>query len=265
MQHALFAAFLCSIACGIIGSLVVLNRLSYLAGAVAHAAYGGIGLAFLFALPVLPCAAGFSLAASLVMARTMIKDGDIAPAGEADTAIGILWAAGMAFGIILIELSPGYAGDLMGFLFGSILAVPGESLLLMAGLDLLLLFVTLRFRQGLTAVSLDPDFARARGLPVQRLFYLLVGMAALAVVMLLQIVGLILVIALLTIPPHMARRITRGLPGMMAAAGALCFAFCLGGLYLAYLFDLSSGAVIIAVAVAAYALQTACLALRRKA
>ncbi len=180
MQHAILAAVLCSIACGIIGSLVVLNRLSYLAGAVAHAAYGGIGIAFLFALPVLPCTLGFSLAASLLMARIMIKDGDIAQNNRTDTAIGILWAAGMAFGIILIELSPGYAGDMMGFLFGSILAVPRENLWLTAGLDLALALMLLRFHQGLTAVSLDPDFARARGLPVQGLLYLLVGMASIA-------------------------------------------------------------------------------------
>ncbi len=264
MQHAILAAFLCSIACGIIGSLVVLNRLSYLAGAVAHAAYGGIGIAFLFSWPVLPCTAGFSLFSSLVMARILVRDEDIAADKNTDTAIGILWAAGMAFGIILIELSPGYAGDLMGFLFGSILAVPAENLILTAGLDAALVFALLRFRQGLAAVSLDPDFACARGLPVRQFFYLLVGMAALTIVMLLQIVGLILVIALLTIPPYMARRMTRSLEGMMLAAAALCFAFCLAGLALACLFDLSSGAVIIAAATVAYALQTAYLALRRK-
>ncbi len=255
MQHAILAALLCSAACGIIGSMVVLNRLSYLAGAVAHAAYGGIGLAFASGLPVLPCTMGFSLASSLVMARTMIRDGEIAPGRSADTAMGILWAGGMALGIILIDLSPGYAGDLMGFLFGSILAVPSENLAIMAALDLLLLGCIYRYGQGLTAVTLDPEFARARGLPVQRLFYLLVGMTALAVVMLLQIVGLILVIALLTIPPYMGQRMTRSLPAMMLVSSALCFAFCLAGLALAYLFDLSPGAVIIAVATAAYGLQ----------
>ncbi|SBV91494.1 conserved membrane hypothetical protein [uncultured delta proteobacterium] len=255
MQHAVLAALLCSIACGIIGSLVILNRLSYLAGAVAHAAYGGIGIAFIAGLPVLPCTMGFSLASSLVMAKTMIKNGDIAPGQTADTAMGILWAGGMALGIILIDLSPGYAGDLMGFLFGSILAVPVENLVFMAALDLALLGMLYRYGQGLTAVTLDPEFSRARGLPVTGLFYLLVGMTAVAVVMLLQIVGLILVIALLTIPPYMGRRMTRSLPGMMLASSLLCFAFCLGGVAVAYVFDLSPGAVIIAVATAAYGAQ----------
>ncbi|MCC8193174.1 MAG: metal ABC transporter permease [Deltaproteobacteria bacterium] len=255
MQHAVLAAFLCSVACGIIGSLVILNRLSYLAGAVAHAAYGGIGIAFVSGFPVLPCTMGFSLASSLVMARTMVKDGDIAPGRTADTAMGILWAGGMALGVILIDLSPGYAGDLMGFLFGSILAVPVENLAIMGALDLLLLGALYRYGQGLTAITFDPEFARARGLPVPGLFYLLVGMTAVAVVMLLQIVGLILVIALLTIPPYMGRRMTRSLSGMMLASALLCFVFCLAGLALAYVLDISPGAVIIAVATAAYGVQ----------
>jgi len=255
MQHAILAAFLCSIACGIIGSLVVLNRLTYLAGAVAHAAYGGIGIAFISGLPILPCTMGFSLASSLLMAKAMIKDGEIAPGKTADTAMGILWAGGMALGIILIDLSPGYAGDLMGFLFGSILAVPLESLIFMTFLDVLLLGVLYRYGQGLIAITLDPEFSHARGLPVQGVFFLLVGMTAVAVVMLLQIVGLILVIALLTIPPFMGRQITRSLPGMMAAATTFCFAFCLAGLGISYYFDLSPGAVIIAVATLAYAVQ----------
>ena len=255
MQHAILAAFLCSIACGVIGSLVILNRLAYLAGAVAHAAYGGIGIAFVSGLPVLPCTMGFSLASSLVMAKVMLGDGETDSAKNADTAMGILWAGGMALGIILIDLSPGYAGDLMGFLFGSIMAVPVENLAAMAALDLLLLGVLYRYGQGLTAVTLDPEFAKARGLPVEGLFYLLVGMTAVAVVMLLQIVGLILVIALLTIPPSMGRRMTPSLTGMMLASSLLCFAFCLAGLALAYVFDISPGAVIIAVATAAYGAQ----------
>ena len=260
MQHALIAALLCSIACGIIGSLVVLNRLSYLAGAVAHAAYGGIGIAFITGLPVLACAMGFSLASSLIMAGILLRNAENDTA--ADTAMGILWAGGMAFGIILIELSPKYATDMLGFLFGSILAVPEESVYAMALVDILVILLFIRYRQGFAAITLDTEFAKSRGLPVNGLFYLLVGMAAVTVVMLLQVVGLILVIALLTIPPHMARRMTRSLPGMMATASMLCFFFCLAGLALAYLFDLSSGALIIAVAVIAYGLQALWIKLR---
>lgn len=255
MQNAILAAFLCSIACGIIGSFVILNRLSYLAGAAAHAAYGGIGVAFFSGAPVLPCTMTFSLLSSLLMAKTMIKGGDIAPDRTSDTAMGILWAGGMAVGIILIDMSDGYAGDLMGYLFGSILAVPGESIVLMAVLDLTLLLLIRYYGQGLAAITIDPEFARSRGLNVKGYFYLLVGMTAIAVVMLLQIVGLILVIALLTIPPCMGKNMTKSLPAMMAASALLCFAFCLGGLALATLLDVTPGAVIIAVAAIAYGIQ----------
>jgi zinc transport system permease protein len=265
MQHALLAAFLCSVACGIIGSLVVLNRLSFLAGAVAHAAYGGIGISFMFSLPPLPCTLVFSLAASLGMAHIATSGGGFNRDEATDTAIGILWAAGMAFGIILIELTPGYAGDLMGFLFGSILAVPLSSLLVMALLDCLLLALFFYFRQGLTVLTLDAEFASARGLSVRGLFFLLVGMSSVAVVMLLQAVGLILVIALLTIPPHMARRCTVSLGAMMAVSGLLCFVFCVSGLAVAYLFDLSSGAAIIAVTTLLYFMQTVFLSRRSSA
>lgn len=255
MQHAILAAFLCSVACGVIGSFVVLNRLSYLAGAVAHASYGGIGIAFISALPVLPCTMGFSLASALVMAKTMIKDGDIAPDKTSDTAMGILWAGGMAFGIILIDFSDGYAGDLMGYLFGSILAVPFGSLVFMTVFDIALLLLICRYGQGLAAITIDPEFARSRGLNAQYYFYLLVGMTAVAVVMLLQIVGLILVIALLTIPPSMGRNMTKSLPGMMAVSTLLCFFFCLAGLAAATWLDVVPGAAIIATAVIAYGLR----------
>lgn len=264
MQNALLAALFCSIASGVLGTLIVLNRLSYLAGAIAHAAYGGIGIAFLFQLPVLPCTMGFSLLSSLFMAHIVAPGKNAQALHDPDTAIGILWAAGMAFGIILIELSPGYAGDLMGFLFGSILAVPVSSIYLMAGLNLLLICLFLRFRQGLTALSVDPDFALSRGIPVRAHFFLLVGMSSVAVVMLLQVVGLILVIAMLTIPPQMARYRSRTLGGMMLRAAVLNLAFCLTGLALAWIFDISSGALIIAVATTAYCLQQVVRGIRRE-
>lgn len=243
MQYAILAGVLASIACGIVGSLVVVNRLVFLAGGVAHAAYGGVGLAFYFGLPVLPCTVGFSLSASMVMAGVSLRYRE-----KADTAIGVLWAAGMAFGIILLDLTPGYNVDLMSFLFGSILAVPVSDLWLMAGLDAAVILLTAYLYPALLLVSFDREFARARGLSVRLLHCLIVGMAAVSVVMIIRVVGLILVIALLTIPPFMAQRKARSLARMMLAAVGWSILFCLGGLLLAYHFDITSGASIIAVA-----------------
>lgn len=254
IRHAVLAALFASIACGAAGTLVVQNRLTFLAGGASHAAYGGIGIAFHFNLPALPCTLLFSLAASLLMgAATLRKDASgRSSAPTPDAAVGVLWAAGMAFGIILIELTPGYAGELMGFLFGSILTVPTSNLVAMAVFDVLLLAVLFFCRQGIWAVSLDRDFARSRGLPVNALSLLLIGITALTVVMLIRIVGLILVLALLTIPPYLARRISRTLYGTMAVAAVLSFLFCLAGLAVSWQTDISSGASIIAVASVVY-------------
>ena len=253
MRNALLASLLASLACGIVGTYVIHNRLTFLAGGASHAAYGGIGIALYFHLPLMPCTILFSLLASMLMgAVSLRRKGGGSGANSPDTAIGVLWAAGMALGIILIELTPGYAGELMGFLFGSILAVPSGDLAAMAIFDGLLLLTLALFHQGLWAISLDREFARARGLPVNALYLLLVGLTAITVVILIRVVGLILVLALLTIPPFLALRFCRSLHSAMVAAGLLSLAFCLGGLLLSWNTDTSSGASIIAVATLAY-------------
>lgn len=243
MRHALAAGLLASLACGVLGSLVVVNRVVLLTGGIAHAAYGGIGLAFFLGLAPLAGAVGFSLVAALIMAWAAWRDRH-----RADTIIGVMWAVGMALGVVLIDLSPGYNVDLMSYLFGSILAVPTLDLYLMAGLDVVILAVVgLWYRQFL-ALSFDQDFAASRGVPVRTLHTVLILLIALTVVLLIRVVGLILVIALVTIPPFVAEGWTRSLKGMMTMAAALCAAFSVIGLYLAYRFDLTSGPAIILVA-----------------
>lgn len=258
MQNALAASLLASIACGIVGTLVVLNRLVFLAGGVAHAAYGGVGLAFYCGLPVLPCTLGFTLGSSVLMSTIARKYKE-----KADTVIGVLWAAGMAFGIILIDLTPGYNVDLMSFLFGSILTVSSFDLWLMFGLDIFILGATIVAYPGLLSISFDAEYARSRGLPASLLHTLLVCMAALSIVMIIRVVGLILVIALLTIPPFIAERRARNLAGMMAAAIFWSMLFCVIGLALAYWFNLTSGASIIAVASVTFFLMVGIEQLRK--
>ncbi|MGE4296656.1 MAG: metal ABC transporter permease [Desulfovibrionaceae bacterium] len=256
-RNALYAGLLASVACGVIGSLVVVNRLVFLAGGVAHAAYGGVGLAFAFGLPVLPTTVGFSVAASAIMSRLTQN-----ASHRSDALVGVLWATGMALGILCIDLSPGYAADLMSYLFGSILAVPLADVRLMAVLDAALIAVVWRFYTGLLAMSLDSEFASTRGVPVAALHLLLLTMTAVAVVMLIRVVGLILVMALLTIPPFIAEPFCKSLARMMVASTLLAALFCTVGLGLAYAFDLTSGACIIAVAALGFFLS---LPLRRLA
>ena len=243
MRNALLAGLLVSVACGIVGSLVVVNRLSSLSGGIAHAAYGGLGLAVFFKWPLLAGAMLFSLAASWVMGYVTSEKKE-----RADTTVGVVWAIGMAFGILMIDLTKGYYVDIMSYLFGSILAVPGQSILFMAGLDAAILVIVALLYKELVALSYDEEFALISGVPVKALYYLVLVLIALCVVVLIRVVGLILVIALFTIPASIAELFTRKLSRIMVISCLLGMVFTISGLFLSYYFDLTSGATIILVA-----------------
>lgn len=246
-QNAIMAGTLASIACGVIGSLVVVNRQVFMAGGVAHAAYGGVGLAFYLSLPVLPCAVVFTALAALVTAHFTFDRRE-----RTDSFVGVLWASGMAFGVILINVTPGYNVDLMSYLFGSILAVPRSDVWVMLALDVVIVLLIRHWYSEFLSLSFDMEFARSSGIPVKRLYCLMLVLVAVAVVMVIQVVGLILIIALLTIPPMLAEQRARSLAHMMILATVYCFVFSMLGLGVAYQFDLASGASIIAVAAVSF-------------
>ena len=243
MRNALIAGILVSITCGVIGTFIVVNRLVFLSGGIAHAAYGGIGLAFFFGLPYTFSILGFSLITALVMSAVTLKTKE-----RSDTIIGVLWASGMALGIILLDLSPGYNVDLMSFLFGSILAVPKSNLWMMLILCSVIISTVVFLYNDFTAFSYDKQFARIRGVSVTLLHFLLITMIALCVVMIIQVVGLILVIALLCIAPYIAEGYSTSLRKMMLISALLNCLFTITGLWLSYAFNLTSGATIIMVA-----------------
>jgi zinc transport system permease protein len=243
MRNALTAGLLASIICGIMGTLVVVNRIVFLSGGIAHAAYGGIGLAFYFNWPYLPGTIGFSLFAAMVMAAISHT-----AKHRADTIIGVIWAIGMAFGVILIDMTPGYNVDLMSYLFGSILAVPRSDLIIMIIIGVVMMILVVFYYQYLLAMSYDEEFARIRGIPVKKLYFGMIGMLAITIVLVIQVVGLILVIALLTIPPFIAEKYANSLVQMMVASSLLGAVFTVTGLWFSYRYDLTSGASIIMVA-----------------
>jgi zinc transport system permease protein len=247
MQNALLAGLIASIACGTIGSLVVVNRLVFLSGGIAHAAYGGIGLAFFFGLSYTLGTLGFSLAIAMVMAAVTLK-----AKHRTDTIIGVLWAFGMALGVVLLDLTPGYNVDLMSYLFGSILAVPRSDLWLMIVLTVVIILTIGLLYNSFLAMSYDEEFAQLRGVPVRFLHYVLLGMVALAVVMIIRVVGLILVIALLSMAPYIAEKHAGSLRSMMVMATLLNMFFTTVGLWLSYAFNLTSGATIIMVGSACF-------------
>ena len=243
IRNAITAGLLVSLVCGVIGTLVVVNRIVFLAGGIAHAAYGGIGLAFFMGWPYLAGTLGFSLCSAGVMAAVTLK-----AKHRADAMVGIIWAVGMAVGVILLDLTPGYNADLMSYLFGSILAAPASDLWQMGLMAILVIAVVAYYYHDFLAMSYDDEFARLRGVPVTFLYCLLLGMIAVTVVMIIRVVGLILVIALLTIPPFIAEKFTGSLKTMMAVSSVLSGLFTLIGLWLSYLLNLTSGATIILVA-----------------
>jgi len=247
MRNALAAGVLVSIACGIIGTYVVINRIVFLSGGIAHTAYGGIGLGYLLGINPVIGAIAFSLISALGMGIVHRRTKE-----RSDTIIGIMWAVGMALGIIFLDLSPGYKADLMSYLFGSILAVASSDLIIMLVLNIIILALVILYYRELQAISFDETFAFVVNVPVDRLYLLLIGMVALTVVMTMRIVGLIMVIALLTIPPAIAGLFVKDMKRMMLFSTLLSILFTFAGLMLSYFLNLTSGATIILVAGISY-------------
>jgi zinc transport system permease protein len=247
MRNALMAGVLVSVACGIIGTFVVIKRIVFVSGGIAHAAYGGIGLAYYLGVNPVWGAVGFSLVAALTMGAVQRRTRQ-----RADTLIGVMWAIGMAVGIIFVDLTASYKVDLMSYLFGSILSVPRGDLWIMLALDLIVVAAIALFYKELLALSFDETFATVQNVPVNALYMLLLCLIALTVVMTMRVVGLIMVIALLTMPAAISAQFVNTLKRMMVLSSALSVLFTVVGLWLSYRLNLTSGATIILVSGAAY-------------
>jgi zinc transport system permease protein len=259
VRFALLAGVLVSVACGIIGTYVVVRRITYIAGGIAHCVLGGMGLAsYLQQVHHWPYAHPFlgallaALAAAFIIGFVSLRARQ-----REDTIISALWAVGMAVGVIFISQTPGYNQDLMSYLFGNILMVSSTDLWLILGLNGVIGAVALFFHNQLRAVCFDEEHARIRGVPVQFLFILLLCLTALTVVLLVTVVGIVMVIALLTIPVAIAGQFTRSLGHMMILSILLNMAFTSGGLAISYGPNWPPGAVIILLAGGVYMLVLA--------
>ena len=244
IQNALIAGVLISNAAGIIGSSVVVNKITFLTGGIAHSSYGGIGLAIYLGLPVLFGATVFAVLTAVIIAIITLNNRN-----RIDAIIGMMWASGMAIGIIFVDLTPGYNVDLMSYLFGSIIAVSNDDLIYMTALDIFIVCTVVFFYKQILAVSYDSEFATLRGINVKFFYTLILILAALCVVAAIKAVGLILVIALLTIPTYLAESFASRLSTMMVISSILATIFTILGLVVSYIYDISSGASIIMVAV----------------
>ena len=254
LQNALLAGVLGGLAAGLVGTWVVVRRTSSVAGAMAHCVLAGLGAArwlqevhgVSWADPMLGATAAALVAAALIATSTRQSS------EREDTLIAAIWAVGMAIGLLFIAGTPGYTEDLMSYLFGNILLVRGGELWLMALLDLVVIGVAVGWYAELQGICFDEEFARLRGLPVNRLALLLHTLTALTVVLLVSVVGIVLVIALLTLPAAVAGRFTRTLSGTMILAVVLSMIFTTSGLWVSFSFDLPAGATTIVLAGVAY-------------
>ena len=236
IRQAVYAALLASVLCGVIGTFVVVKRLVFISGGVSHAAFGGLGVCYYLGIEPLLGAAAVAIVSALLVAA-----GGRRRARSQDAVIGILWSVGMAIGVVFVALSPGYAPNLMTYLFGNVLTVGHGAVLTTLVFTLLVLGFVVMFFKEFVAVSFDEEFARVQGVPVGLFMAILMVMVALSVVLLIQLVGIILVIALLTIPPVISLMLSRGFVSVILVSTLIGALMTLGGLALSYAFDLPSG------------------------
>lgn len=246
-QNALIVGLLASVAAGIIGSLIVIKKISFISGSIAHASFGGLGIAYFYGINPILGAAVFSVLSALGIGWVSKKSKT-----HEDALIGALWAVGMAIGLVFIFLAPGYAGDLFSYLFGNILLTTTQDIFLIIALDaIVLLSVALFFRYFL-AIIFDEDFCEVTNVPVLFYYLFLMALIALTVVVLIRVVGIILVIALLTLPAASAKMMSRSLKGIILLSILLSAFSTVAGIFLSYYLNLPTGPVIIFIAAVIY-------------
>jgi len=244
MQHAVMASVLAALLCAIVGTFIVIMRMVFLSGGISHSAFAGLGAAHYFGVNPYLGALVVAVAASLVLASRIVRHRQ-----PADALIGLLWATGMSVGVIFVYLTPGYAPDLMPYLFGNILTISQQQLLWMAAFTLLTVLIMALLYHPLVAVGFDDEFAALQGLPVGLLMAVLMALSSITIVLLIQAVGIILVMALMTIPPLIGLSLSSRMWGVMRWAFASGLLVMLTGLVLAFRFDLPAGPVIVLVGV----------------
>jgi len=239
-RNALLVALLAAVSCGIIGTYIVSRRMVFISGGITHASFGGIGIGYYFGFNPILGAAAFAVLSALGIEyssrRTEVRE---------DSAIAILWALGMAVGIIFVFMTPGYAPNLMSYLFGNILTVSTTDILMLSMLCIVILaFFILQFKHILY-IAFDEEFARARRMPVGMIKYIMISLIALTIVFNIRVVGIILVISLLTIPQTIANMFVKRFFNIMVFSVVIALLGTVSGLILSYIFDIPSGAAII--------------------
>ncbi|MGM0609089.1 MAG: metal ABC transporter permease [Candidatus Muiribacteriota bacterium] len=251
IRHAFISGFIISIPCGIIGSLIVVNKMVFASEGIAHASFGGIGLAIFLGLSPYLGAVTFSIAAALFTAFLTINR-----KSRTDAATGVVMSLSMAVGIMLINMAPGYATEPMTYLFGNILTVSLQDIIVISVLSIIILFISVFYYKKILAVSYDPVFSEVKGVKVRFYYYLIYLLIGLSVIVVVKISGIVLFIALLTIPPMIVEKYTKNLKQMYLFSSLLTVLITQGGLYFSIIFNLSSGSAIVILAGIIYMLDS---------
>ncbi len=248
-QNALAGVVLISIACAVIGVYVVTRRMVFIAGGITHTCFGGLGLGYFMGWDPLATAAAFAVAGGLgvdAMSRRKVRE---------DSAIAVVWALGMALGILFVFLTPGYVPELNSFLFGNVLNITKADLWIFAIFALIAVALFTVFGKVIVAVSFDEDFARTLHLPVRLVNAVMMVMVSVCIVLAIKMIGVMLLMSLLSLPQLVAERLTHRYSHLMIISGFVSLIGCIGGLWLSVILDVPASALIVILLAALYAVS----------
>lgn len=252
-RNALAGILIISIAAAVIGTYIISRRMVSITGGVTHACFGGLGLGYYLGISPVAMAAVFAVVSSLgvewISGRYRVRE---------DSAIAVIWSLGMAIGILFIFLTPGYVPELNSFLFGNILTITSSDLWLFGGFTALLLIFFLSFRRTIVACAFDRDLAKVAGLPVKFINYAMTVFVAVCVVLTIRLIGIMLLLAMLTVPILIAEVWCKRFMSIMFAAMGISLGSSLAGLFLATVIDVPCSAIIVLLQIAVYAVARLC-------
>lgn len=238
-QNALIGIALISVMSAVIGTYIVTRRMVFIAGGITHTCFGGLGLGYFLGWNPMLIAGAFAVAGSLgvdALARTNVRK---------DSAIAVIWALGMALGILFVFLTKGYVPELNAFLFGNVLSITKADLWIFTGFTVVCIVIFAIFGRLITAISFDEDFARTRHLPVAFVNTVMTILTAVAIVLAIKMIGIMLLMSLISLPQLTAETIARRYSRIMVISGGVSLIGCVGGLWLSVIIDVPVSAVIV--------------------
>ena len=243
ISNSVYASLLLSIAIGIIGSLIVINKATAITGSIAHGSFGGIGIGIFLGINILLSTTIFTIILALILSVIAIYYKH-----RLDSLIGVIWAVGMSVGIIFLNLTPGYNADALSYLFGNILLIENKDLFMMIGVDLILLISIILLYNRFLAMSYDMDFLKVRGINASFLYTYFLILTSITIVMSVKSIGIILILALFTIPPLIAEKFTKKFYQMIILSSLLSSIFIISGIVISYFYDLAPTPIIVIIA-----------------